>query len=63
MRLTVPISHQLEKQSVGDVQIGGEHLWGIKHWRAIKTAYGKSPYFDFYDREIEAILINPPNEI
>lgn len=63
LRLTVPISHQSEKQSVGDVRIGGEPLWGIKHWRAIKTAYGKSPYFDFYDREIEAILLNPPNEI
>ncbi len=63
LRLTVPISHQLEKQSVGEVRIGDEPLWGIKHWRAIKTAYGKSPYFDFYDLELESILLNPPREL
>ncbi len=63
LRLSVPIAHQNNKQCVREAQIGNETLWNIKHWRAIKTAYGKSPYFEFYDLEIQSILLNPPKEI
>jgi hypothetical protein len=32
----------------------------VEHWRAIKTAYSSSPYFDHYGMEVEE-LINSDN--
>lgn len=58
-RLVVPIIHNQEKQAIHEVKVA-EDGWEIKHWRAIKTAYGKAPYFEAYDVEIEALLIHKP---
>jgi hypothetical protein len=58
-RLVVPIIHNQEKQAIHEVKVA-EDGWEIKHWRAIKTAYGKAPYFEAYDLEIEALLIHKP---
>ena len=58
-RLVVPVLHHQEKQAIHEVKVA-EDGWEIKHWRAIQTAYGKAPYFEAYDVEIESLLLNKP---
>jgi len=37
-----------EKQGIREVRISYEEPWQNKHWTAIQSAYGNSPYFDEY---------------
>ena len=55
-RLTVPILHEGNKQSIESVKIVYSDAWTLKHWQAIKTAYGKAPYFEAYHFEIEGLI-------
>ena len=58
-RLVVPVLHHQEKQVINEVKVA-EDGWEVKHWRAIKTAYGKAPFFEAYDLEIQSLLFNKP---
>ena len=51
--LSIPLKggkHQ--QQSIREVLISHETPWGSQHWTAIKSAYGKSPFFEFYADEL-----------
>ena len=62
-RLIVPIAHNDTKQCMAEINISSDSSWQIKHWRAIKSAYGKSPYFEAYHHEIESILLAHPKSL
>ena len=38
--------------TIKDVKVYNADNWQLQHWRAIKSAYGKSPYFEFYADEL-----------
>jgi hypothetical protein len=57
-KLIVPICHEPGKQSLGSIRVDDAKKWRANHWKSIKTAYGHSPYFESYEREIEACLFN-----
>lgn len=57
-RLTLPIVHSENKQAIHQIEIDDSKNWRIKHWRAIQTAYGNAPYFEYYDEEIKSLLLN-----
>ena len=52
--LSVPVkkSHQ-QKNSVCEVLIDYDTPWQKTHWRAIESAYGKSPFFLYYKDDLE----------
>jgi len=53
-RLSIPLAggkHQ--QQPIRLVQIASMDDWQNTHWRSIKTAYGKSPFFIHYEEEIK----------
>ena len=55
--LTVPVTRESrEKIPMCEVHICHKTPWQRNHIRAIRSAYGKSPYFDYYFPEIENIL-------
>ena len=43
----------------GDVVISGKHSWQHIHWRAIRSAYSKSPFFMYYQDLLEPFYKNP----
>ena len=49
--LTVPVLGANKKIRSKDMLVDNEQLWSNKHWRSIKTCYGKSPYFEFFADE------------
>ena len=46
--LTVPVMKVEHKQLTQEVQISYQQHWQHQHWMALKSAYGKSPYWDYY---------------
>lgn len=46
--LTVPVLKVEHKQLTQDVQISYQQHWQHQHWMALRSAYGKSPYWDYY---------------
>lgn len=47
-KLTIPIKHNLKNKSYTNTQIYNESNWQKNHWRAIKSAYNSSPFFEYY---------------
>ena len=55
--LSVPLVRgKNAQQLITDVKISYDENWIKNHLFAIKSAYGKSPYFDFYFPDIEMLL-------
>jgi hypothetical protein len=49
-RLTIPLRKgKNEQQPIKDVRIAYDEPWQIRHWRAITTAYGNSPFFEHFE--------------
>ena len=59
--LIVPILDGNKKILVKDIQIDYQQRWPEIHWRTIKAAYGKSPFFEFFGDEFHQILQKKPH--
>ena len=46
--LTVPIERTEGKCLMRDVRISDHGAWRHLHWNALQSAYGESPFFEFY---------------
>jgi hypothetical protein len=38
------------------IEIDHQQKWKNKHWRAIQSAYGKAPFFEYYGQEIQDVF-------
>lgn len=55
--LSVPLKKgKNEQQGIQMTQISDAHNWELRHWRAIQSAYGRSPFFEHYVDFIEPIF-------
>ena len=48
LNLSVPVHHAGRKIPIRELRIDYQQKWVNNHWRAIRSAYGKAPFFDFY---------------
>ena len=48
--LTVPVERDAEQ--IGSARISDHGNWRHLHWNALKSAYGESPFFDYYQDDI-----------
>lgn len=46
--LTIPVSHDNDKPLTRDIRISDHGNWRRLHWNALQTAYGESPFFEYY---------------
>ncbi|GAC1371924.1 MAG: WbqC family protein [Hymenobacter sp.] len=48
--LTVPVidGNRASKVSIAAIEIDYRQHWVHRHWRTLQTAYGNSPYFEYY---------------
>lgn len=58
--LTVPVTKAGQKVLMKDVKIDYSAAWYAIHWRAIQSAYGKSPFFEYYGDYFQDILFRKP---
>lgn len=54
-KFTVPVTGSYHKP-VKDIRIDDSNEWKNIHWRAIQSAYGKAPYFVFYEQDIYDLI-------
>ena len=47
--LSIPIvSNNGKKQAIKDVKIAEHNKWQQNHWRALRSAYNSTPFFEYY---------------
>ena len=59
--LTVPVKNGNTKVLIKDLRIDYHQDWTRRHWGAIHSAYGKSPFFEFYADYFKKILDKKPD--
>lgn len=56
--LSVPLKKGKNHQKpIKEVEISYDEPWNLKHLHSIRSAYGKSPFFDYYYQEVERLLL------
>lgn len=61
--LSIPVvKHSGSKTPTDEVDLA-ETNWRKLHWKAIETAYGSAPYFDYYGMELEELLFSPVSKL
>jgi hypothetical protein len=60
--LTVPVidGNRAGKVSVAEIEIDYRQNWIHRHWRTLQTAYGNSPYFEYYADYLHDIYVSKP---
>ena len=58
--LTIPVQHTGHKIPMHEVRIDYRQKWLQRHWRAIASAYGKAPFFEYYADELQRIFYSQP---
>ncbi len=46
--LSIPLRGSQKKIKINEIKIDHNQKWANRHWRAIKSAYGKAPFFEYY---------------
>lgn len=54
--LRIPLTHDSKKKAQTFWEISYQHKWLREHQNALRTAYGKSPFYEYYDYKIWNIL-------
>lgn len=58
--LIIPVIHSSGKIPVADVRIDYTQKWVNNHWRSIRSAYGKAPFFEYYADDLHDVLYAKP---
>ncbi|MCM1372849.1 MAG: WbqC family protein [Bacteroides sp.] len=48
LALTIPVVNPHGRTAVGDVFISEHGKWRHRHWNALVSSYGQTPYFEYY---------------
>ena len=56
-KLSLPVIGGRKKIKTKDITIDHTQRWQKDHWRAIKSAYGRAPFFEFYAPYFEPLLL------
>ncbi len=59
--LSVPVQNGNKKVLIRDLKIDYSQDWTRRHWGAIRSGYGKSPFFEFYAEYFKKITEKKPD--
>ncbi|RLD29519.1 MAG: hypothetical protein DRI75_02940 [Bacteroidetes bacterium] len=55
--LSIPVVFtQINRQKFKDVKIANETDWQTQHWKSLQSAYRTSPFFEFYQDELQPLF-------
>lgn len=59
LSLNIPVIHsQRNRQKYRDVKIFNQDNWQSLHWKSLLSAYRTSPFFEYYEDEIQHLFID-----
>ena len=63
--LSVPIKHSKKnlKRKFSDIEIDNDQDWLKNHFKSIKISYQSSPYYEFYEQEINNFFKNKTKKL
>ena len=53
--LIIPVKHN-GTRTINEIEVSRRDGWEKIHWKSIKTAYQRSPYFEYYEDQLEQIF-------
>lgn len=57
LALNIPVIHsQKNRQKYRDVKIFNEEKWQSLHWKSLQSAYRTSPFFEYYEDELQPLF-------
>lgn len=57
LALNIPVVHsQKNRQKYKDVKIFNDENWQSQHWKSLLSAYRTSPFFEFYEDELQPLF-------
>ena len=59
--LPIPVKKYLKGTPTSAIKIDYLQKWQNQHWRSIQSAYGKSPFFEYYRTELEKLFLQKPD--
>jgi hypothetical protein len=60
INLSIPVLEGREqKKPLKEVMIDNRKSWQLQHWRTITSCYNRSPWFSFFEPELEALYQLP----
>lgn len=63
-RLTVPVEKPNGSKSLTkEIRLSEQQDWRKIQWRTLFSAYGSSPYFEHYARDIEQLIFSPEEDL
>lgn len=59
--LNIPIKHSKDgkRQKTKDVVVENDFPWQEQHWKSLQSAYRTSPFFEYYEDDIEPLFLGP----
>ena len=51
----IPVRHN-GTRTINEIEVSHRDQWERIHWKTIKTAYQRSPYFEYYEDQLEVIF-------
>lgn len=57
--LSIPTIGSHNQRPLKEMEISYSEPWQKLHWNAIKAAYGSSPFFEYYDYQLEPFYTKP----
>lgn len=65
LALHIPIIHQKQEHSVpyNSIEIDHSQNWATTHLKSIKSAYYSSPYFEYYQDDLEVLFKDIPTSL
>ncbi len=52
LTLSIPLRHTHHGADIRDIRISEHARWRHRHWNALRSAYSRSPYFQFYEDDL-----------
>lgn len=60
LSLSIPLAQgRQQRKPMCDVLIDNSTPWQSQHWRSIKTAYNRSPYFEYFEQDLQLLFSTP----
>ena len=56
--LVIPVEAASSHAPIRDIRISEHGHWRHHHWNALRTAYGKSPFFEYYADEFAPFYLS-----
>lgn len=57
LALNIPVIHtQKNRQKYKDVKIFNEEKWQDQHWKSLLSAYRTSPFFEYYEDDLQPLF-------